>query len=238
MNAEAQRAITLADAFSLLALLTSYPTLAVAEGAASGALAKDMASLCTELGIDGASVCTGETADSVEIDPSSVYDALRRDYTRLFNHPEHPLVPLYEEQFLFDQREGASQPAESARPRLFVNPASSDALREYRAAGLAPTDERALPADAMPVQMEFMAQLFLRQAEALMRDDATAAAAAQKAQSEFARMHLGKWMRNFFTQCSVHSTCAAYRAMGQFGSSVADYMLAPSAHDAPRNSRE
>lgn len=252
MDKQILGAAALSDAFSILALLTQYPTADVAEGLASGALGDDMAAIAADLGLDGEAV-RAACAPLCGTDAGELLSRMRVAYTALFNHPERPLVPLYEGQYRYDREEaphlaggddtreassarsgeGEAGPvsrrkrgAVDARPRLFVNPASLDALREYRAARVAPEDERQLPADAMPVEMEFCSLLCLRLSRALLEEDGEGAAAARGALDEFFRIHLAKWMSGFYGDCARMAPCEAYRAMGVFGAAVAERLKA------------
>ena len=247
MNNEVLEAAVLSDAFGILTLLTQFPTQEVAEGLASGALGDDMAEVARELGLDGAAV-RAACEPLRGADATGLLQDMRIAYTALFNHPEKPLVPLYEGQYRYDREEapneegagsgrgGAGESGREsrkkrgavrvdARPRLFVNPASLDALREYRAAGMAPQDERQMPPDAMPVQMEFCSLLCLRLSQALLQGDEAAAAEVRRALGEFSKIHLAKWMRGFYGDCARTTPCEAYRAMGVFGTAVAERVL-------------
>ncbi len=215
----------LADAFSMLSILTEYPTQELATAISTGDLAQDVASICEEAGICGdeamslLSELSGKNGDEV-------LAGMRREYTRLFNHPENPAIPLYEGQFLFQRSQSTgwrlaksvdSEVASSLQPRLFVNPASLDAIREYRKAGLKQLEERSIPADAMPVEMAFMAQLLIKLAEGYLKDDEDLQSEMLHALKEFNRYHLSKWMGDFYYACATESTHAAYRALGSFG---------------------
>lgn len=215
-----------ADAFTLLEMMTSFPESELVQAAVDGSLAADVSAICLEGDIEG--------ADAVEAlqalqghDGEEALTAARREYTRLFNHPEHPQVPLYEGQFLYEARQGVrgssasgGKGGDAARPRLFVNPASLDMLRELRQAGLQQVSDRAMPADAMPVQMGFAAQLCARRAQALAEGDEEAAAAAAAAFDELCHYHLDKWMTPFFGAVGQHAADPLYRAMALFGAAL------------------
>lgn len=230
MKTDVITATSLSDAYSVLAVLTEFPTKDVAMSVVEGSVFQDMAALCDELNMETPALIDAASSAGENGEPGEVYELMRREYTRLFNHPEKPLVPLYEEQFLFDYASPENQPAvkeglEQARPRLYVNPASIDARRQYRAQGMAQVNERSLPADAMCVQMTFMAKLHQALAEALMEDNETQIAALQDAIGEFEDIHLRKWMADFFRACSEKSQLEVYAAMGQFGVALAKRVL-------------
>lgn len=215
-----------ADAFTLLEMLTSFPEPALLQAAVDGSLAADMDAICLEGEIEGAGA-----ADALRVlqgqDGEGGFATARREYTQLFNHPERPQVQLYEGQFLYEAQRGEDElPAaggkggDAARPRLFVNPASLDMLRELRQAGLQQISDRAMPADAMPVQMGFAAQLCARQAQAIIGGDESAYAAAAEAFAELRLYHLDKWMAPFFEAVGRHASHPLYRAVACFGVAV------------------
>lgn len=220
----------IADAFSLLAILCDCPNEQLALACVDDSLKSDIDSLCKECGIKSSHVLDALAALDIycktAVSAESLLYELRCEYTRLFNHPERPRIPLYEEQFLFEYASSSRSQAnqvqrgkhfDDLKPRMFVNPASIDAMREYRQAGMKQADERAIPADAMPVQMSFLAQLFTRALEAktVKHDNALAAVAGQI--GEFCHYHLDKWMAEFFGACTQVTCNPLYKTMGLFG---------------------
>ena len=89
---------------------------------------------------------------------------LRRDYTALFTHPERPLVAICEMRF----RDGRDRAETPSTP--FLNEAALHAESCYRAAGLSLDGSRSRePGDHLAIELEFMAYLNARLAEALQR---------------------------------------------------------------------
>ena len=225
---ETVRTTAMSDAIALLELLTQFPRKDIFAETDAHALTSDLRSISEEADLAGESLsrvfaeaeALEQSFDSESLD----YEILRREHTRLFDHPEHPAVFLYESQFLFQEqlesgsREAAAKQAE--RPRSFVNAAALDAEREYRQAGLERRLEMNVPADTMYTEMAFMSTLFYRRSEALVNGDAQAIEAIDAQIAEFKHYHLDKWMDAFYRRCEEESSVSLYRMLGAFGQAV------------------
>lgn len=213
------RHIALSDYLAMLALFVQFPTRELEDGLASGALCEDYRAIVEETGLSGPAFdAAGERllAASREIrrGPAAVH-AVRCEYTRLFNHPEHPVIKLFEGVFLDDERirEGKS----STGARLFVNPAALDAERCYRKAGLKKGSAVNLPADSMSTELEFLSHLHAQNARALAVRDNALLGETELLLEEFERLHVGKWFLRFFERCTEESRCELYTALGTMG---------------------
>lgn len=213
-----------ADAFSLLSLFTQLPTKELFDGTADGTLADDVRAIAAEAALDNCLTAAALNAfDRLRAQIAAGeadYQAVRREHTRLFEHPERPAIRLYEGQFVFDRDPSHRGCKPKDRPRLFVNAAASDAAREYRAAGFHRVSERNVPEDSMYVEMEFVGALFLRRSAAIIEGDAARQRQAEDALAEFKYYHLDKWMDSFFQDCVEISSCGLYQAAGYFGMAV------------------
>ena len=213
------RSTAAADLCSLLALLLQFPTEKTVGGLADGTLRDDIAVIAEELGAkEGPVVEALSLLDRLRTDlaegATSIVEA-RREYTRLFNHPDGPAVPLYEGVFIDTER--VREGKRSTGARLFVNPAALDAERCYRQAGLKRASDVNIPADCMSTELEFMAYLSMLEAQALVEQNATRVAEAAAWIGEFNRLHVEKWFSRFFERCAEESAHDLYRALGMLG---------------------
>lgn len=213
------RATAEADLCLLLALLLQFPEEKTVAGLADGAVSRDVAAIAGELDADGASIDDvlaplGRLEADLSSGATSIVEA-RREYTRLFNHPDGPAVPLFEGVFIDTERLREGEP--SVRPRLFVNPAALDAERCYRQAGLKRASDINIPADCISTELEFLAHLHALEAQAMACGDKEKAARAVAWLEEFRRLHVSKWFRRFFERCAEESAYDLYRAVGALG---------------------
>lgn len=219
-----RRAGAASDMYQLLTLLLHPPTEDIAAGILSGSLAQDVAAILAELGFSDSgtgklkmkpAARQGEGREKGEL-----WTAMRREYTRLFNHPQKPAVDIYETLFLV-------QPDEEGRSDaiLFVSPAALDAERCYKKAGLTRAKAMNEPPDHMATELEFMMYLHLQQAKALLEDNQEELAQSNEQIKEFSDLHLKKWAVPFFERCAAASESTVYRTMGQIGSAFIGRML-------------
>lgn len=111
------RESAVADAYMLLSVLVDYPESSLVDAMISGSVRNDALAIAFEAGLPGgweeASALCGLPSDRDDGDPASMLSAMRIEHTRLFDHPEHPVVYPYEGQFLYMEdlarREGQAQ---------------------------------------------------------------------------------------------------------------------------------
>ncbi|MDR1183622.1 MAG: molecular chaperone TorD family protein [Coriobacteriales bacterium] len=212
-----------ADTFQMLALFLHLPTLELAQGIIDGTLPKDILQLAEETGVDAeqrsqlADCFAAKETDGS--DAESLMHTIRTDYTRMFAHPEHPTVSIYESQFLFRQSN-----SDGEKPRLFTSPAALDAERCYRKAGLKTAGEANEPGDHFGTQLEFAAFL-LRKTIALIGGDADKIHANIELFNEFSDLHLHRWISAFFSAVRENAKTVSYRAVGFFGAVFSDAVL-------------
>lgn len=224
--AQVLRLSALADAYGMLALLTQFPTEDVRVGLSDSSLGEDMLAILFEAGVPGEDPRVAELAVLLEdaACEAASQDALpliRREYTRLFNHPDAPALCIYEELFLHVRKRRLENPnyerEHDKEPRTFVNNASYDAERIYKKAGIVRTKEISAPSDSMFVEMEFVQTLFARLAKAALEGDETLRSDTLEHLLEFKRIHLDKWMRLFYEDCAAESPLAYFGVTGSFG---------------------
>lgn len=216
---EVQRAIATSDLYNVLSLLLQYPAGEVLDGLSDGALAADVGTIIAEAGLadertEAASAELAEIQRALSEGRSSATD-IRCEYTRLFNHPDAPAIPIYEGLFLHAKNRAAGK--RQVPPLRAVNPEAMDAERCYRQARKKHPLEGNEPADHMATEMAFMQYLYVRKADALSRSDDAAAEVIDGQIEEFSRAHLKKWAVDFFDACVALSRNGVYRAVGLLG---------------------
>lgn len=225
------RLTALADAYGMLALMTQFPTNEMLIGLADGTLREDALAILTEIGldVDDARIETLklqlETA-SREARDKDALSVVRREYTRLFNHPDAPALGLFEELFIHVRKHRLANPDyirdHDKEPRTFVNDASFDAERCFKNAGFVRTEKTSTPSDCMFVEMQFMQCLFARMTQANLENNDALYAETLEHAHEFKRLHLDKWMKRFYEDCATEGHLAFFGALGCFGSLVYD----------------
>jgi TorA maturation chaperone TorD len=238
-----------ADVAQLLAELGVSDSSGVAAGIGAGvdasACADGAAGACIGAGAGaGVSACCGTSAGAAGdigagVDARSLLRELRTEYLRLFTHPVHPAVPIYESTFLY-----WLDPAGKPRPTLFTNQAALDLERLYKATGLIRSPAVNDSADHFATQLEFAAFL-LRELIALpeaVRTDGLISPGTQigvcsqnepisvlarqtddasKIWEDFVNLHLSRWMRPFFAAVGHEARHTVYRQIANFGFAVA-----------------
>jgi TorA maturation chaperone TorD len=228
--ARLREATALGDCFGLLAVLLEYKLLEdVCAGLASGSIPADVRAIACELALRDPRVDAAlqlfEEAGEEEALRSVGYRQMRQEYTRLFNHPERPELPFYEGAFVNRRYAKAGKEAPDHEV-LFINQAACDADRQYRRAGVRRSMEENIPGDCMATEMAFMRHLLRAEVDALLADDPERLESLAAWRSEFARLHLQVWMREFFLELEASSPQQYYRAVGLLGQALADWYVA------------
>lgn len=217
--ANIQRDTALADYSALLAIFFQYPTQSLIDGLASGTLLSDFDSIAHEIGLPDPSQQNGLKQLSVCQRSFSLLEdahhAARREYTRLFNHPDHPAIYLYEGLFVDKKRVDSGK--RSMNPRMFINPAALDAERCYRKLGLKRNTDINIPADCMTTELDYLSAAYRMRAETTLHGDVDRVSEIHEAISEFLRLHVEKWFACFFEHCIRESKLDIYRAAGTLG---------------------
>ena len=84
---------------------------------------------------------------------------------------------------------------------------------------------RDLP-DHVSVELEFMARMAAREAEAIEAGDAAAAAQCRWIQKEFLETHLGRWLPRFCGHAAEHAQLSFYRELARLAGHFLDSELA------------
>lgn len=218
----------MADLYSLLVLFTQFPMQEIVDGLADGSINRDFEGIAREIGIQDKvieSISHLLHATSLELKRNSdALSELRREYSRLFNHPEAPIIRLYEGVFLDEElmRSGEA----SRGTRVFINPAALDAERCYRSAGLKRSGTQNIPADCISTELEFMAFLHSMKARDLIDGSERSTLNTDELIEEFTRIHILKWFMRFFERCSEESISSFYRTVGTMGVALTHSELA------------
>lgn len=214
---EHQKAVAASDMFQLLSVFMHLPKKEMATGLLDGSIAEDVTTIFRELGFKRENTRTIEDA-FIKIkecgkNEEELLSELRQEYTRLFNHPKKPAIPIYEALFRYQPDKD-----DEARPLLFVSPAALDAERCYKKAGLKLSKAVNESGDHMGIEMEFMMYLYLQKAKAIQENDEGELARRDEEIEEFNRLHLKRWAVEFFEQCKTTSKSKVYSTVGEIGS--------------------
>ncbi|MGS0765385.1 TorD/DmsD family molecular chaperone [Syntrophomonas curvata] len=218
-----QTAIAASDLYQLLAISLQLPTREITAGLLDGSLAEDVLAIFDELGFP-AHLQEDLKTEFSQIQQESknqeeLLSDLRKEYTRLFTHPQKSQIDIYESLFLFNPQELGE------KPLLFISPAAMDAERCYKKAGVIRSKEVNEPGDHMATEMEFMMFLYLQKAKALQEGNQTGAERREEEIREFYDVHLQKWAIDFFGRCTILSKHPFFRAVGKTGSIFMEEML-------------
>lgn len=222
---EYEKLLACSDMYQLLSLFLRLPATELVEGLRVGSLRQDVQDIFEELDIP-----EEETASIMEDlqeyggednDPSAVLSDLRREYTRMFTHPKKPAVSIYEALFLWDAN------GDEPRPSLFISPAALDAERCYKRAGLERSKEVNESGDHFATQMEFMMSLCSELSIAMQNGDNAKFEELEAILEEFARLHLHRWARPFFKECSDLGENRTMTAFWEIGNVFFTHYLPP-----------
>lgn len=217
------------DLWQLLSYFFLLPTRSLANALLDGRLLTDLQQITTELDCDGQRIAgaiellqtyclrrqdaplADQSIYSSELNYSNdLLRELRIDYTRMFGHPDCPLVPIYEALILYDAQ------GQSQKPRLFTNRAALDCERFYRLAGLKLSATAHESPDHLGIQMQFVSYLFGKAcAQSAMADPACQDTISLI--KDFHHWHLGRWANTFFSSVKLAADTKAYKAIALIG---------------------
>lgn len=217
-----ERVVALHDLCELLAAMLEFSTLqACAQGLASGALCDDAGAMLVELGLedrlkDLAMLVAG---------PKDTYDAVRREHTRLFDHPDRPAVPRYEGAFINRRArdDGREAPDHDV---LFVNRAALDAERNYRSAGMQPSAGINVPADNIATELVYLGELMEARAQALVSADIGEEVLVDGRVFEFVRLHARSWWEGFFEAVGAEGRIGYFKIVSLLGCALVEALRA------------
>jgi len=213
LRQDALNAFTISDFFQILSVSLRLPNHELAKALMDGSYGNDVLSILEELG------CSQEEMAQVQMilervapfeeNETPFLIELRQEYTRLFDVPREPAVPIYETLFLRDPEE------DPGKVMLILSPVALDAERCYQKAGVRLAKHGAEPADHMATELEFMMYLYAQKGKALQEQDFEQVARMEALIKEFADLHLCKWCWRFFAQLESEARQPFYRGLGQ-----------------------
>ena len=125
------------------------------------------------------------------------------EYAELFVGPRPPLAPLYESVYL------------GSPSRLFTEQTMS-VRRFYERCGLAVVKDGKIPDDHIAYELELMATLVSREADAIEAGRTAAVLELQRLQREFLVVHLGGWLGPFASRIAKAPCAGFYDALARF----------------------
>jgi TorA maturation chaperone TorD len=160
------------------------------------------------------------------VDISQQLSDFRSAYTLLFSHPERPLIPPYESQFLYWEQhpEGSFDKA----PRMFVSTAALNAERIYKEAGVSLSDEFREPGDLISTELQFFALLLDEKGSSIEAEKTIEIERINALVREFSHYHISKWWKRFFDRLARSAVHPYYDAIGAMGSVFLDELYADS----------
>ena len=165
-----------------------------------------------------AAACTVEVEDVRRTSEAGFYAYLRgldgrdvdelrmevaSEYAELFVGPRPPLAPYYESVYL------------GFPNRLFTEQTMS-VRRFYERCGLSVVKDGKVPDDHVAYELELMATLAGREAEAVESGHVQAALDLERLQREFLVVHLGGWLGLFAARVAEAPGSSFYRALSRF----------------------
>jgi TorA maturation chaperone TorD len=219
--------LALANVCEFLASVLRLPTLEAVKATEMPTFSDDLVKLladakpCLRLDLDVKTALSAYLHVSVESEQR--LDDLRYAYTRLFSHPEKPLIPPYESQFLYWEKHPDGTIADA--PRMFVCPAAIDAERIYASVGLSRARKLNEPGDFIATEVEFVAKLFEHKSQLLRAEDYEASNRIDEVFWEFADSHIKKWWYRFFFRLKESRVHPFYDVIGTIGCAAAEAFL-------------
>lgn len=186
------------DIALILASLSALPTAEIAESWGDSSLPESLRTLASYTGLPEA-FTTALNAYVADPKTPSDLSALRQDFTHLFTHPKHPIVPYFESHFLAQKR------GETEKPLLVVNRTAVALDETYRNAGFTHRAGSTISGDRLDIELTFLALL-------LERGNVEAAEA-------FVADHLAQWAPAIFARIANEAITPEYRLIGVLGQS-------------------
>ncbi len=201
------------DLFQLLSISLRFPDHDLTKAILDGSYGLDTINILEELCCSQGEIAkVGELLKSFSPgeDIDSLLTQMKREYTRLFDNPQNPVIHIYETLFLQDQEKERAA-------LLFMSPISLDVERCYKEAGVSLVEKSAEPADHMATELEFMMYLYARKGQAIQEKNQQKLARLEKQVKQFQEQHLNKWCDKFFEKLEAETELAAYQLIAYIG---------------------
>lgn len=219
---QANQAFATSDFYQLLSLSVQWPGREFGEALLDGSYQNDATDILKELGCEQSEIL--EIEDMLKTLKNSVADKkkflieLAREYTRLFNHPEKPVINIYESMFLHESDKNVA---------MFINPVALDVERCYKEAGVYLQNASKEPADHMAAELEFMMYLYANKGLALKEQNREKLSQIEENIDEFEKLHFSKWAVPFFSLLGEESEILAYKVVAKVAKTGLREVLAP-----------
>ena len=196
------RAFTTSDFYQMLSVSLRPPNQELVAGLLEGRYDEDANNILGELGIHG------QEEGDMPIPAAESLSQLQQEYTRLFEDPRKPVIPIYETIMLKDQNH-------KEKIMMFQSPAALDAGQSYTNAGFTLINPAYEPADHLATELEFMMYLYQRKGEALQHERKEEVEQLIQSIEGFETSHLKKWTGPFFDRLQSEAQIAFYRDLAR-----------------------
>ena len=202
----------LADAFELLSIAFSFPTIELAEALCAGTFQSDLDNCLNELGISK-KVNLKEAKE-----PQVLLQDLRKEYSRLYLQPgKFILIYPYESAFLYKLR------GKEGFPSLIANPTTIDVERFMKTANALPENARTEPADSIFTELRFLSYLYTQVLSITLSDldDKEKLALQWLTQANsFFQKHINNWVPAFLSATEKSTNDLFYSALSNTSSCI------------------
>lgn len=209
-------AFATSDFYQLLSCSLQYPSEELAEALLEGSFKEDSLAIlhdisCNENDILAAGALFKRLEEETE-NKQCLFEDMRKEYTRLFNHPKEPSIFIYESFFHHNLTQDHENP-----PMFFLSPTALDVERCYSDSGVQLKNQSGEPPDYMPTELEFMMYLYGNKGRALLDGGYKKAENIEQHIEQFEKQHLCKWGYAFFDRLYKESEIVPYKAIALVG---------------------
>jgi TorA maturation chaperone TorD len=207
---EMNHAFASSDFYQLLSLSMVTPTTEMGNALIEGRYRQDVIGILNDL------TCQKQIINQLEDefgvleenlgDIDILLPTMRKEYTRLFNHPETPRISIYETLFLSSSIDEVM---------LFASPEALDAERCYQEAGIQLVAKYHEPADYLCTELEFMMYLYRQKGMALYENDIEQLTKIQQQIDYFEKQHIWNWVPKFFENVEKESELQIYQLISK-----------------------
>ena len=178
-----------------------------------GAIAEDVEAICADLtSLPETGLARGDCFSDFDAgsEGGAMLSSLRRDFTRMFAHPDAPSVPIYESQYLRGENLSYVLP-------LVVNPIAVDAERFYKRAGLVQPEGVNDSCDHMAMELGYLQCEYAAWGRAVEVDNREDASLHRGAVLSFDGAHTSRWACDFFEGVESMAHTKVFRGVGALG---------------------
>lgn len=205
------QAFASSDFYQLLSLSLQWPSQELANALMDGSYQSDAVNILQDLQCSREDILhVSDSLDELLANESEqLLGQMRKEYTRLFNHPVQPVISIYES--MFTEKVGEKK----KDVVLFLNPTALDVERCYKEAGIHLTNSSKEPADHMAAELEFMMYLHGKKGIALKVENLKEVEKIEENIDQFERLHLLKWVEPFLNRLENESEILPYKRIAK-----------------------